>query len=100
MRQQPAKSGHIDHDSASFKIGENLSMRIHHQFTFPLLLFTSAVAAVLSIIAARGNSDPGFVPVWSRKRESFTKAGWRYRNLSLWSGYIFFAVIVADQLLA
>lgn len=75
-------------------------MSIHHTFTFPLLMAIAALASVLSVIAARQNSGPWFLPLWSRKRENFTDTGWRYRNWLVWCGYLFIAVVAADQLLA
>ena len=73
-------------------------MPIHHQLTFPLLMAIALLASLLSVIAGRKNTGPWFVPLWSRKRETFTETGWRYRTWSVWCGYIFLAVVVADQL--
>lgn len=54
-------------------------MPIQHQLTFPLLIALAILRSVLSMIAAR-NGAPGtrrqwFVPLWSRKRDSFTATG-------------------------
>jgi hypothetical protein len=73
-------------------------MLIHHQFTLPLIFAFIALGSVLSIIAARGNRAPWFVPLWSRRRETFTETGWRHRTRAVWCGYAALAVIVADQL--
>jgi hypothetical protein len=73
-------------------------MPIHHHFTFPLLMAIAALGSLLSIIASRKNTGSRFVPLWSRKRETFTKIGWRCRTWSVWCGYIFAAVVAFDQL--
>lgn len=73
-------------------------MPIHHALTFPAFIGIILLGSILSMIAARGNSAPWFVPLWSRKRDTFTATGWRYRNWSVWCGYAGIAVLVADQL--
>ena len=75
-------------------------MPIHHQLTFPLLMAIASLASVLSMFAAHKNTGPWFVPLWSRKRATFTEKGWRYRTWSVACGYMFVAVVAADQLLA
>jgi hypothetical protein len=75
-------------------------MPIHHHLTFPLMIAIAFVGAVLSMISARNNTGPWFVPLWSRKRASFTATGWRYRTWSVRCGYIFIAVAAADHLFA
>lgn len=72
-------------------------MPIHHPFTFPFCFAIAVLGSILSAMAARGNSAPWFVPVWSRKRETFTAIGWRYRTWSIWTGYAVIAVLAADQ---
>lgn len=73
-------------------------MPIHHQLTFLLLMTTVLLASVFSLIASRNSSGPWFVPLWSRKRDVFSATGWRYRNFSVWCGYMFIAVVAVDQL--
>ncbi len=73
-------------------------MPIHHQFTFPLTFLIIGLGSFLSIVSAKGNSAPWYVPLWSRKRETFTETGWRYRTWSIWCGYVALAVVVADQI--
>lgn len=73
-------------------------MPIHYHLTFPLMMTIASVGAVLSIFAARHSGGPWFVPLWSRKQDSFTGSGWRYRTWSVWCGYIFISVAAADQL--
>jgi hypothetical protein len=75
-------------------------MSFHHPFTFPLFIAIVLVGLILSMIAARTNSAPWFVPLWSRKRDTFTATGWRYRTWSVWCGYASIALLVADQLFA
>lgn len=75
-------------------------MPIHHHLTFPLLMTIAAFSSFLSVIAARKNTGPWSVPLWSRKRETFTGTGWRYRTWSVWCAYIFIVVVAADQLFA
>lgn len=72
-------------------------MPIHHALTFPLVMIIGVVGAILSMLAARHNSSAWFVPLWSRKRDSFTARGWRYRSWSIWCGYLTVAVVIADQ---
>lgn len=77
-------------------------MPIHYPLTFPLLMAIAALGAVFSIIAGRngeGGCSQWFVPLWSRKRDSFTATGWRYRTWSLWCGFLFVGVAIADQLI-
>ena len=77
-------------------------MPIHYQLTFPLLMTIAALGSVLSMIAARHSvkGSQRFVPLWSRKRDSFSETGWRYRTWSVWCGYCFIVVTAADQLFA
>lgn len=78
-------------------------MPIHHQLTFPLLMAIASLGSVLSMLAAlnrgQGTRRQWFVPRWSRKRDSFTAIGWRYRTWSVWCGYLFIALVAADQLI-
>ena len=73
-------------------------MPIHNRLTFPLIMTIALVSVVLSMLAARGSRGPWFLPLWSRKRDSFTEAGWRYRTWSIWCGYLIISIATADQL--
>lgn len=77
-------------------------MPIHYQVTFPLMLAIVACAIVLSVIATHNSvegSRSWLAPLWTRKRDSFTETGWRFRNWSVYCGYLFIAVALADQLI-
>lgn len=75
-------------------------MPIHHAVTFPLIIMIAIVGALFSMLSARHSSGAWFVPLWSRKRDSFSETGWRYRTWSVLCGYLCMAVVVLDQLVA
>jgi hypothetical protein len=58
---------------------------------------------LLSVFAARHRNERGralpLLPLWSRKRDAFTDAGWRYRTWSVRCAYLSVALLVADQLI-
>lgn len=78
-------------------------MPIHHSLTFPLFMAFCVAGGLLSALASRHHSERGralpFLPPWSRKRDAFTDAGWRYRTWSVRCAYLSLALLVADQLI-